>query len=146
MMLLFPAHLEPDDNGTLLATCPNLPEVKTFGENREDALAHLADAIEEALGARMAHGEELPEAMTADGWQRNAPLAKISTLATIKIMLYRALRQAGITRAELARRLNWHREQVDRLFRIDHATRLDQFDAAFAALGREMSIELRKAA
>ncbi|HVV93256.1 MAG TPA: type II toxin-antitoxin system HicB family antitoxin [Hyphomicrobiales bacterium] len=145
-MLLFPAHLVPDDNGTIFATCPVLPEVKTFGETRDDALEHLSDAIEEALGARMAHNEELPEAMTAESWDGTSPLAKISTLATIKYMLYRALQQAGITRAELARRLNWHREQVDRLFRIDHATRLDQFDAAFAALGREMSIELRKAA
>ena len=145
-MLLFPAHLEPDDNGTFFATCPSLPEVKTYGESRDDALAHLSDAIEEALGARMAHNEELPEAMTAETWDQKSPLAKISTLATIKYMLYWALRQAGISRAELARRLHWHREQVDRLFRIDHATRLDQFDAAFAALGREMSIELRKAA
>jgi addiction module HigA family antidote len=31
------------------------------------------------------------------------------------------------------RRLNWKRESVDRLFRLNHATRLEQFDAAFRA-------------
>ncbi|HJU18433.1 MAG TPA: type II toxin-antitoxin system HicB family antitoxin [Stellaceae bacterium] len=44
--------LEPDDNGTLLVTCPDLPEVTTFGENVEDAMRHAIEAIEEALAAR----------------------------------------------------------------------------------------------
>lgn len=44
--------LTPDDNGTLLVTCPALPEVTTFGENEAAALAHAADAIEEAVCSR----------------------------------------------------------------------------------------------
>jgi len=35
--------------------------------------------------------------------------------------------QPAITRpAELSRRLGWKRESVDRLFRLDHASRLEQ--------------------
>ncbi len=60
----------------------------------------------------------------------------------LKVTLYRELRRAKITRAALSRRLNWKREQVDRLFRLSHATRLDQFDAAFGALGREVRISV----
>ena len=33
MSLTYPIKLEPDDNGTLLVTCPALPEVTTFGKN-----------------------------------------------------------------------------------------------------------------
>ena len=43
--------LEPDDNGTLLVTCPEFPEVTTFGENQEDAVARAREAIEEAIRA-----------------------------------------------------------------------------------------------
>jgi len=50
----YPLVIEPDDNETLLVTCPDLPEVTTFGEDEEDALQHASDAIEEALAARMA--------------------------------------------------------------------------------------------
>lgn len=50
------------------------------------------------------------------------------------------------TRAELARRLGWHREQVDRLFRLDHASRLDRLKATFKALHREMGVEIIEAA
>jgi antitoxin HicB len=33
-----------------------------------------------------------------------------------------------------------HREQVDRLFRIDHKSRLDQIEAAAKALGVSISV------
>jgi antitoxin HicB len=48
----------------------------------------------------------------------------------------------NITRAELARRLNWKRESVDRLFRLNHVTRLEQFVAAFRALGHRVEISV----
>jgi hypothetical protein len=46
-------------------------------------------------------------------------------MTALKVSLYRSLREAGLTRAELMRRLGWNRESVDRLFRLDHASRLD---------------------
>ena len=61
----------------------------------------------------------------------------------LKMQLYTALRAAGITRAELARRLGWQRGSVDRLFLLDHASKLDQIDAAFAALGLNIEIQVR---
>ena len=60
MSLAYPIKLEPDDNGTLLVTCPALPEVTTFGEDQADAIEHARDA-EEAIAARMADGQEVPE-------------------------------------------------------------------------------------
>jgi len=57
---MYTVILEPDDNGTLLVTCPDLPEVTTFGEHQEKALRHAVDAIEEALAARIAQGERIP--------------------------------------------------------------------------------------
>ena len=61
MSLTYPIKLEPDDNGTLLVTCPALPEVTTFGEDEAEAIEHARDAIEEAIAARMADGREVPE-------------------------------------------------------------------------------------
>jgi len=56
------------------------------------------------------------------------------------------MREAGLTRAELQRRLKWQRESVDRLFRLDHNSRIDQLDQAFRALGREIEIGLPREA
>src|SRR5712692_10036506 len=119
-MLGYRIKTEPDDNGTLLVTCPALPEVTTFGEDEADTLRRARDAIEEALAARIARGEDIPAG------HRRGLVVRLPTLTALKVELYRRLRRAGITRAELARRLQWNRESVDRLFRLDHASRLDQ--------------------
>ena len=42
--------------------------------------------------------------------------------------------------------LGWNRESVDRLFRLDHASRLDQLEAAFKALGRSVDVSIKRAA
>ena len=42
--------------------------------------------------------------------------------------------------------LIWKRELVYRLFRLDHASRLEQLEAAFAALGQAVSVSVHAAA
>ncbi len=143
MMLRYPIKIEPDDNGTLLVTCPALPEVTTFGEDEADAIRHAADAIEEALAARIADGTDIPASSRA---AKNECTVEFLMMVTLKTTLYRSLRKDGITRAELGRRLRWKRESVDRLFRLDHASRLEQIEAAFHALGRKVSVSVEKRA
>jgi antitoxin HicB len=75
---------------------------------------------------------DVPE---ADGRSGDRFVARTPILTDLKVNLYRALRAAGITRAELGRRLGWKRNSVDRLFDIGHASRLDQIEAAMRALG-----------
>jgi antitoxin HicB len=139
-MLAYHVELTPDDNDTLLVLCPSLPMVASFGGTREDALHHAKDAIETALASMISDAEEIPPS------DRSGTLVRMPLLTTLKVELYRALRQAGITRAELARRLNWKRESVDRLFRLDHASRLDQIEAAMAAIGKTFDVEVLEAA
>jgi antitoxin HicB len=140
-MFGYRVKLETDDNGTILVTCPALPEVTTFGDDESDALRHATDAIEEAIAARMADGQDIPE-----GQQRGPRLVRLPALTVLKIELFWQLRRSGLTRAELARRLGWKRESVDRLFRLDHASRLEQIEAAFAALGQAVSVSIHAAA
>ncbi len=141
-MLRYRIKLEPDDNDTLLVTCPALPDVTTFGNDEADALRRAADAIEEALAGRIAEGAEIPVASA----NPRGPVVSLPLMTSLKAMLYNALRESGTTRAELTRRLKWNRKSVDRLFRLDHASRLDQIEAAFHALGRSVAISVEKAA
>ena len=48
----YTVHLAPDNKGTFLVTCRELPEVTTFGEDEEEALSMAEEAIREALEAR----------------------------------------------------------------------------------------------
>lgn len=132
-------ELTEDDNGTLLVTCPQLPIVATFGETVEEARAHAVDAIETALASMIDDGEDIPAPDRKAGERVALPL-----LTALKVNLYWALRASGITRAELARLLGWNRESVDRLFRLDHRSRLEQIEAALAVLDRSIDLTVRE--
>src|SRR5437870_8134340 len=105
MMLHFPIKLEPDDNGTLLVTCPLLPEVTSFGDDEAGALRHAADAIEEALAARISNGLDIPvpSARPARSRASRRYVVALPLMTALKVALYHALREAKITRAELTR-------------------------------------------
>src|SRR3712207_5655257 len=117
---------EPDDNDTLLVRCPAFPEVITYGEDVQHALRNALGAIEEAIAARIADGREIPDsAPTSELTGSNDFWVMLPQHTAQKALLYNLLPRFGITRAELARRLNGQREQVDRLFRLDHASKAD---------------------
>ena len=52
-MLEYPIMLEEDDNDTLLVTSPDFPELTTFGDDREDAIARAVGCARR--GDRGAH-------------------------------------------------------------------------------------------
>lgn len=136
-MLRYPAQLAPDDNGTILVTFPDLPEAATFGEDREEALLRAVDAIETAIQGRITDREEVP---LPTG--RGDALIELPMQTAMKVLLYRAMREQGLRKASLARRLGWKAPQVDRLFDLRHASRLDQIEAAFAALGKRVDLQV----
>lgn len=53
------------------------------------------------------------------------------------------MRDEGVRKTELARRLGWHLPQVDRLLDLRHASRPEQAEAALQALGRRLVVDLR---
>jgi antitoxin HicB len=134
MPISFPIHLAPDDNGTFLATAPDLPELTTFGATEQDALAHAADALAEAVAARLKSFTDIPQ--PGPGPHR----AALDLQTALKLTLFWEMQTARVSRAELARRMGQHRPQIDRLFDSRHATRLDQYEAAFHALGLSLSV------
>jgi antitoxin HicB len=123
---MYTLALARDDNGTVLVTCPDLSEVTTFGEDKEDALHRAVDAIEEALAARIARHEDIPAPSPAPRStmkfgssnirlsdaailsESDFRVVQLSALAVAKVGLYRAVRAAGVSKAEFGRRLGWH--------------------------------------
>ena len=59
-----------------------------------------------------------------------------------KLGFYQAMTEQGIRKAELARRLGWHVPQVDRLFDLRHASKLDQIETAARSLGRTVEVRV----
>jgi len=139
----FPVELTRDDEtDSVMAVAPDVPQAHTFGDTEQDALVNIVGAIEAAMIALIANREAIPRPSRAG----KRPTVSLPALSVAKIALYETMREAGIGKAELARRLGWHPPQVDRLLDLRHASRLDQIETALRALGRELHVEIRPAA
>lgn len=142
-MLRYLVKLSKDTNGTILVDVPAIPEAHTVGDDREEALARAVDAIETALIGYIEDRLDIP---APDAVARRQIAVSLPALTEAKIALYQGMRTSGIGKAELARRLNWHLPQVDRLLDLCHASRLDQLEQAFRAIGKRLVISLEDAA
>ena len=58
-MLAYPIALEEDD-GAVLATSSDFPELTTFGDDREEAVTRAVEALEEAIAARIHDRKDIP--------------------------------------------------------------------------------------
>ena len=135
-MFDYPVTLTPDDS-TLLVTFADVPEAITFGANEGEALQNAVDALETGLSFYVDARKPLPAISRP---KRGQKTVRPSALECAKLGVYQAMTDQGIKKAELARRLGWHMPQVDRLFDLRHASRMDQIEAAAAALGRHIEV------
>lgn len=142
-MLRYPVRLTREDSGAVRVSFPDVPEAHTFGDDEAEALLRVVDALETALSIYIGDRQPIPAPSPLKrGWKA----VRLPVLAEAKIALYRAMRSTRVSKAELARRLNWHPPQVDRLLDLMHASRMDQIELAFAALGKRVSILVEDAA
>lgn len=137
-MFDYPVTLTPDGD-TVLVSFADVPEALTFGADEDEALLQAVDALETALSFYVDARKPLPVASKPKRGQRTV---RPSTLEGAKLGVYQAMTEQGIKKAELARRLGWHMPQVDRLFDLRHASRLDQIEAAARALGRHLEVRV----
>ena len=132
-MLAYPIALE-DDDGTMLVMSPDFPELTTFGDDREEAVARAVHALGEAIAARIHDRKDIPTPSQGETY------AVLPTLISVKVMLYQGMRDQGIGKAELARRLGWFLPQVDRVLDVQHRSGMDMMDAALGAIGRRLHV------
>ena len=137
-MFDYPVTLTPD-GATVLVTFKDIPEAITFGVNKDEALLHAIDALETGLSFYVDARKQLPVASKPRHGQKTV---RPSALESAKLGVYQAMTEQGIRKAELARRLGWHTPQVDRLFDLRHASRLDQIKAAARVLGRQLEVRV----
>ncbi len=132
-MFSYPVTLTPA-GGIFLVTSPDFPDVTGAGASREEALRSAETSFSDAIARRIDRGLGLP-VPSADGIRVWLP-----TQTALKALVYQAMRRENVSRLELARRLQWQTSQVNSLLDLTHASRIDEYDAAFHALGRRISV------
>lgn len=136
----YPTHVVPDPDGGFVVTLVDFEEGVTQGDTEAEALAQAEDLLEEVVACRMHDNQDIPSPSKATG----RPVVSLSPRTTAKVSIYRAMRNAEMSKAELGRRLGWHMPQVMRLFDVRYKTQLDQLEAALAVFGKRMKVTIQE--
>ncbi len=136
----YPVDLRPDDNATLLVTFPDVPGAITFGSDEEEALANAVDALETIFSALITDRREIPRPSAPRGRRTVSP----SLLGRLKISVYRAMRERGWRKADLARAMSLNPRQIDRLLDLRHGSTVAQLEQALAVCGKRVEVDLRE--
>ena len=140
----YPALFETAKEGGFIVTFPDFDWGITQGDSEGDAKEMAADALRTMIQEHIRKGGPIPRPGKPRG--RKYRVIRLAALDAAKAELYSAFRASGIKKVELARRLGIPKTTVDRLFDLDHHSRLDQIEGAFAALGKRLAVEVRDAA
>jgi antitoxin HicB len=137
----FPARFVHDKvSGGFVVTFPDVPEAITEGDTLAEAMQMAEEALELALTFYTEKSKDLP---VPGPLKRGMRAVGVSALSEAKFMLYSALRSASMRKIDLAHRLGCSPSQVDRLLDIRHKSGLDRLQAAFAAIGKRLSVQVR---
>ena len=139
------ALFEPDrKSGGYVVTFPDFGYGVTQGETGAEAMDMAQDLLMLTIGDYIKESKPLPVPRRHRG-AKFRPVA-LPALQAAKVDLYVSFLESGLKKAELARRIGIPKTHIDRLFSLRHHSRLNQIEAAFAALGKRLHVEARNAA
>jgi antitoxin HicB len=139
----YPARFTADKDGRILVQFVDLPRVATDGKDVREAMEEAIDALGSDLSIRLSLREEIPSPSPPKRRQRLVP---VPLWLAPKLALYLAMRDLRINNSELARRLGVHERVIRRMLNPQHASKAEKIQAALAALGKQMTVEVRDAA
>ncbi|MDR2366442.1 MAG: hypothetical protein LBD68_11435 [Zoogloeaceae bacterium] len=140
-MLRYPIELIPDtEHGGFLVGFPDFPFVHGVGDTEEEALREALDGLESGIAFFLDEQRPVP---LPSAKKRGQKTVALSALTEAKVLLFNEMLAQGVKKAELARRLNIAPPNVERIFRLNHQTRLETLDAAAKSLGKRLDMRLR---
>lgn len=135
----YPVNLVPAPEGGYVVSFPDIPEALTQGDTREEALSAALDALVTAFEFYFEDNEQipLPSAVAPDDDFVEVPLSVAS-----KVLLLNAFLESKLTQLELAKRIGKPKQEITRLFDLNHATKIDAVQSAAKALGKELTLNI----
>lgn len=141
-MYNYAIRFEQDDTPGLAVFCRDLPQFHSYGDNEEHALREAVDGIESTLSIYVDERRSIPAASAPEA---DELVVRLPTVTVAKIALWNAMMERDMRKADLCRLLGVHQAQGDRLVDFLHTSKMEQLEAALAALGKRLSISVEAA-
>lgn len=129
----YPARFTADrKDGGFVVTFRDLREAITQTDSLEDCRDEAAGALQAAIEGRIMDGLDVPLPSSP---KRRERLVAVPVHTALKAALYLTIREQGVTRVELARRLGIDEKEARRMLDPYHATKAERLEQALAVLG-----------
>lgn len=128
--------------GSFWSSCRDIPEAHSAGDTEEELLANAVEGLELALTIYVDQSRPIPLPSAPVEGER---LVHLPALLASKVALWNAMREAGMRKADLARLLKSSQTKVDRLVDFEHSSKIEQVEAALAALGKRLTVSVQAA-
>ena len=138
MRYVYPCDItgnETDGDG-FTAIFPDVDGAITGGFTFREALINAEDCLVVALASCVDCYEELP---APSPYQEGQELLTVQPLIAAQLDLYTAMREQGISRADLAQRLAISEKDVSGLLSLDYCTPLSRVAKALRAVGCDLA-------
>lgn len=139
MKLAYPVVMETDESGAIMVDFVDFPNVHTYGRDEQEALIQAVDALESAFDFYFEDRIPIPAPSRPTKGQK---VVEVPPLVAIKVQLWNEMHAQNLRKSDLARSLDVHMPQIDRLFDTRHSSKFEVIVSAAKALGKKVSIEL----
>lgn len=128
------------DGASIIAEFSDVPEAMTIGSDENNVLEWAQDALVVALSGYLDERKDIPKPSKPKAGQHSVVLPP---MIASKLAIYQAMRDQGVTQAELAERLHCDARQIRRLLDLDQHSRMDFIDDALHELGKRLVIDIQ---
>ncbi|MBU0501048.1 MAG: type II toxin-antitoxin system HicB family antitoxin [Gammaproteobacteria bacterium] len=134
----YPVALTADEvDGGFVANCRDIPEAITQGDSLEEVLEAAEGALEAAVEMRMEDGLDIP--LPSEIREGEHPVS-LPVGSSMKAAVYLAMREQGLSKSELARRLDLDEKEARRILDPRHATKVPTLERVLCALGKRVEV------
>ncbi|WP_165913413.1 type II toxin-antitoxin system HicB family antitoxin [Marichromatium gracile] len=135
----YPVKIEKTGESWLVSF-PDFPEALTEDSSYEGALDMAWHCL---LSTFDLYFEDLKEIPAPSAPEPGQVEIKLPVGLQAQIMLLNAFILSGISKAELARRMSTHKQEVQRILSIKRKTKIDRVEQALNALGFEFQLGMQ---
>ncbi len=141
-MYNYAIRFEQDSAPGLAVFCRDLPELNSYGDDKEHAIREAVDAIETALSIYVDERRTIPQASPA---QPGEHVVRLPAVTVAKIVLWNEMMARDMRKADLCRLLGVSQTQGDRLVDFLHTSKMEAIERALAALGLRLNLSVEAA-
>ena len=138
-MLGFVIDLQKGDDALYTAQSVSFPDIVVRGATEEEACTKLQRAVERVFFTALKGKKLIPMPTKVN---KNRFVVTFPALVMAKIYLVNTMIEKRIQKTELARRLQCHMQQIDRLLDFSHASKIERVEEALKVLGRGLELKM----